>query len=645
MYKKIYVPLDNSDHSNSAMAIAVHLAKAFGARLVGSHVYAAKLHDVRFRQMEYTLPEEYQEEKELEKQRKIHDSLITMGLKLISDSYLDVMEKTCAEEKIPFERKMFDGKNYSALVEDIRVSDYDLVVIGALGTGAVKESVIGSVTERVVRRTQTDTLIVKDTRPPEEQTGGPILVAIDGSPQSFAGLKTAILLAKAEGCALEAVAVYDPYLHYSVFNGIVDVLSEKASKIFRFKEQEQLHEEIIDTGLAKIYQSHLQVAKDIAREEGVELATTLLDGKAFEKVVNHARKQKARLLIVGRIGVHSEETMDIGSNSENLLRLAPCNILLVSQRFVPPTDVKAAAAIVWTEEASKRFERVPEAVRGIARTAVHRFAMERGHSVITNSVIEQVMAIFMPGSAKVMNGVAVAIASEALAGSVATYICEVCGHIAKEVRPQVCPVCDAPREKFQRLDKEMVNAVAEREGGISETSGFDGVKIKWSKEAVRLVNSIKDGYQRRRAMARLEKTARVRALEIIPVEMVEEILGRERETVPSVRISPPSYNDNEIPSPIAVPVKWEAHPMPTVIQGDGFSWSEEALARLRRVPAGFMRDGTRAKIEEYAKKKNVSEITLTVAEAGIEEAKRLMAEMITGYTQSAEARQKIQEGK
>jgi hypothetical protein len=56
--------------------------------MIGCHVYAAKMHDYRFKQMEYTLPEEYLEETELERQRKIHDSLITMGLKLISDSYL-----------------------------------------------------------------------------------------------------------------------------------------------------------------------------------------------------------------------------------------------------------------------------------------------------------------------------------------------------------------------------------------------------------------------------------------------------------------------------------------------------------------------------------------------------------------------------
>ncbi|MGH7393912.1 MAG: universal stress protein, partial [Candidatus Rokuibacteriota bacterium] len=91
MYTHIYVPVDNSDYSNRAIDLAVELGKAFGARLTGCHVYAARLHDYRFKQMEYTLPDEYRDEHELERQRKIHDSLIAMGLQLISDSYLDVM--------------------------------------------------------------------------------------------------------------------------------------------------------------------------------------------------------------------------------------------------------------------------------------------------------------------------------------------------------------------------------------------------------------------------------------------------------------------------------------------------------------------------------------------------------------------------
>ncbi|MDP6943681.1 MAG: hypothetical protein QF464_05985, partial [Myxococcota bacterium] len=62
------------------MDLTIALGKAYGAKVTGSHIYAAALHDVRFKQMEFTLPDEYKEETELEKQRRIHDTLITRGL-------------------------------------------------------------------------------------------------------------------------------------------------------------------------------------------------------------------------------------------------------------------------------------------------------------------------------------------------------------------------------------------------------------------------------------------------------------------------------------------------------------------------------------------------------------------------------------
>src|SRR5688500_16074566 len=213
MYKHIYVPVDNSDYSNRAIDLAVELGTALGARLTGSHVYAARLHDYRFKQMEYTLPEEYKDENELERQRKIHDSLIAMGLQLISDSYLDVMDKKCAEAGLAFERKMIDGKHYKVLIEDTSASDYDLVVMGALGMGAVKDSQLGSVTERYVRKVDRDTLIVRNIDALKDQQGA-IVVCLDGSPQSFNGLKLGIAMAKTLGRPIQAVAVYDPYLHY-----------------------------------------------------------------------------------------------------------------------------------------------------------------------------------------------------------------------------------------------------------------------------------------------------------------------------------------------------------------------------------------------------------------------------------------------
>jgi nucleotide-binding universal stress UspA family protein len=534
MFKKIYVPVDNSEYSNQAIEMALALAKPWNATIIGSHVYAAKMHDYRFKQMEYTLPEEYQDENELARQRKIHDSLITMGLQLISDSYLDVLQRRCQEAGLAYERKTFDGKHYKVLVEDIAQSDYDLVIMGALGIGAVKDSLIGSVCERVTRRVQRDVLVIKHLAD-SVACGESIVVGIDGSPQCFGGLKTAIALSKAFHKPIEVVSVYDPFLHYVAFNGIVDVLSEQASKVFRFKEQEQLHEEIIDTGLAKIYQSHLEVAREIARADGVDVQLTLLPGKAFEKLLQHVRKVKPWMLILGRMGIHSQPgEMDLGSNTENLLRLAPCHVLLSSGTYVPPIDLRAEESINWSSEAEERMQRVPPLVKGIARTAILRFAMERGHSVVTSDVIEQAMEAFMPGyTGRMMGKVAKVLAIEKVRDDQQlTYICEVCGYTAKSENPARCPVCQATAEQFQVIDRQVVEAIAAAEGTTLEEATFDGRKLKWSAEARRVLRDVADAYLRRRAKARIEKVARMQKLAVITrelaVPLIEETVGSDR---------------------------------------------------------------------------------------------------------------------
>src|SRR5512141_1006288 len=118
---------------------------------------------------------------------------------------------------------------------------------------------------------------------------------------------TGLALGKAFNMPVEAISAFDPYFHYAAFHSISGVLNEEAGKVFRFKEQEKLHEEVIDSGLAKIYQSHLEVCQKIAETEGVKIKTSLLDGKPFEKVLQYVKKERPWLLVVGRIGVHSDE--------------------------------------------------------------------------------------------------------------------------------------------------------------------------------------------------------------------------------------------------------------------------------------------------------------------------------------------------
>lgn len=637
MYKSIYVPVDNSDYSNRAVTCALGLGKAYSAKLVGCHVYAAKLHDYRFRQMEYTLPEEYIDEVELERQRKIHDSLITMGLKLISDSYLDGMSKMCGESGVEFEPRMMDGKHHTEILKDLAGSGHDLVVIGALGIGRARDSVIGSVCERVARQSDRDVWVVKHVPEPGEADRDTILVGVDGSPQSFGALMTAIDLAREFGKKVEAIAVYDPYLHYSVFNGIVNVLTEQAAKVFRFEEQNQLHEEIIDTGLAQIYQSHLEIGERMGSEAGVEIKKTLLDGKPFQKILDHARKTKPWLIVMGRIGVHSpNDETGLGSNAENVLRAAPCDVLLSTRLEVPRLDVRAEETVRWTPEAEERMTHVPEQVKGIARTGVLRLALEKGHSVITSAVIDEAMDRFMPKSASAATkALAEAVALErAKSGPVS--MCRSCGVAATQSGAVKCTVCGAT--DFEVISQEMIEKIAAVEGGLEEETTYDGRKLRWSEDARKGLWTMKNAYQRRRVKARVEKRARMMKLDTITLVFAREVIEEETGTpleIGSASAPVSSGGATARPGEARAGGSGEAR---LVARDDKknplistFEWTADAAQRIMRVPAGFMRNKTQERVEELARERSATTIDLALVEDGIEIGKKMMAEMISTY--------------
>ncbi len=650
MYSKIYVPVDNSDFSNRAIANGVALGGAFGSSLVGSHVYAARMHDYRFKQMEYTLPEEYLDEVELERQRKIHDSLITLGLKLISESYLDQMQNLCRDRGLPFEPRMMDGKHHTELVKDIESVDCDLVVMGALGIGRVKDSEIGSVCERVTRSAKRDVWVVKRLYKKDEPEGDTILVGIDGSPQSFGALKTALELAQRFDKKVEIIGVYDPYLHYSVFHGIVGVLSEKASKVFRFEEQNQLHEEIIDTGLAQIYQSHLDVAERMALDAGTVVGKTLLDGKAFQKILDHARKTNPWLLIVGRIGVHSDAAeTGLGSNTENLLRRCPCDILLSTRLAYPDIDVRAEESIKWTPEAEERMHRVPPQVKGIARTGILRLALEKGHSVVTNSVIDEAMERFMPKQSRDLTFELAEKMALELASRQPVAICKSCGIAASEPGAVRCGVCGS--DQMETIDREMLERIARAEGGLTEEVTYDGKKLQWSEAARKALWTLKDAYKRRRAKARIEKTARLRKLPTVTLELAQQVVEDETgvpldsgfaatgdalaagslDEAPEAEESTPIRPQFREPNGEKRLIARDAKNVPLL---SAFAWSGEAIERILRVPSGFMRNRTQDRIEALAAEREIDSIGLELVEDGIAIGRQMMEEMLKNQAAS-----------
>ncbi len=461
MYREVLVPVDNSQCSDWAVGRAIELCSKSGGRITGNHVYAARLHDVRFRQLETGLPAQFQTPEEIKRQRKVHDKLIEKGLQLISDSFLDRVETQCADASIPLRRQLLEGINFEEIINEVNRGEgqlpsligfdpniaanydggervrsdvklgtdgriiaededqaeklagasgrlYDLVVMGAHGIGRQPYSQVGGVVARAARRIEKDMLIVRDGR---SLMGGKFMVCVDGSAYSYKTMRTALELASEYQATLYVCSAFDVEYHHDVFNNIKDVLSEKASKVFKFEEQEELHNNIIDKGLLKLCQANIRRAEVMAQEfPDVEVKTQILIGKPFQVILQWAEEIEPTLLVVGRHGSHRVDGTDLGSQAENLLRLTACNLLITGTVDIKPEDIPwieedGEEGIPWAPDAEVRIQRVPPFAQGIARRAVEEFTMEHGADLVTNKWLDQAIQKLLPTHMQLLMGI------------------------------------------------------------------------------------------------------------------------------------------------------------------------------------------------------------------------------------------------
>jgi nucleotide-binding universal stress UspA family protein len=467
VYREIFAPVDNSQHSDWAIDRALELCRQSGGRITGNHVYAARLHDVRFRQLETGLPAQFQTPDEIKKQRKIHDKLIEKGLQLIADSFLDQVGKRCEAAGVALTRQLLEGINYEEIVaevnrgegrlpgligfdpnraatydggatvrSDVKVGEngrliaeeedtaarlvgtsgrqYDLLTIGAHGLGRQPFSQLGGVVSRILRGIEKDLLIVRDDKPFAE---GRYMVCVDGSSYSYKAMRVALEMAQAFGGSLYVCSAFDVEYHHVVFNNIKDVLSYQASKVFKFEEQEELHNNIIDKGLLKLCQANLKRAEVMAQEfPDVPIKTQILVGKPFQVVMQWAEEIKPSLLVLSRHGAHRIDNTQLGSQAENLVRLAPCNTLMIGTVGIRPEDIPwieedGQAGMAWAPDAEVRILRVPPFAQGIARRAVEEYTLEQtagAATIITNKWLDEAIKKLLPTHMQLIMGIGTA---------------------------------------------------------------------------------------------------------------------------------------------------------------------------------------------------------------------------------------------
>jgi hypothetical protein len=210
------------------------------------------------------------------------------------------------------------------------------------------------------------------------------------------------------------------------------------------------------------------------------------------------------------------------------------------------------------------------------------------------------------------------------------FVCDGCGYIGKGDAPVKCPVCSADGRRFKQVDKKIFEVAATAEGELETDVAYDDVPMQWTKDAKEAIRAVPAGFQRRRAKARIEKSARKLGMTTITLEYAAPVI----QEAASEDYTPIFSNKGTGTSPVAEATLAAA-------KGNGanghveatspYTWTDEAQARLDRAPEGFMRDCTRALILKHAEKIGATLITIEVADEGIEQAKGYMAEaMKTG---------------
>lgn len=152
MYDRILVPTDGSDHAVRAINHAIAIAEDTGAMIHGVHVintgsYTGLPIETSAAQVREILTEE-------------------------ANTAVRSLEETVANADIEVETHIVEGPPARNIIEMTASLDCDLIVMGTRGRTGIQRLLIGSVTERVLRRAPVPVVVVPrtcETLPP--QTG------------------------------------------------------------------------------------------------------------------------------------------------------------------------------------------------------------------------------------------------------------------------------------------------------------------------------------------------------------------------------------------------------------------------------------------------------------------------------------------
>lgn len=299
---KVLLATDGSAEAERASRAAVELVGKTGSELHLIHVWSVPL---------YYHPERHGYRAQSEKQREEAQQQLDEQVEKVREAGGSVAEAHLGVGP-PDEEIVLTA-------EDIGVG---LIVIGSRGLSGLRRSLLGSVSESVMRHAHSSVLVVRreageGEKEAEDMSIFPtkILVATDGSLSSAHAVQEAVNLASQTDSELHIVHVMPVSTLYSsadmVLAGGVPLYDESRKKANRI------------------------LAEDVerAKEAGApEAEVHLLEGKPDAEVVALAEEIGAGLIVVGSRGFGALARALVGSTSTSIVRHAHCPVMVIRDR-------------------------------------------------------------------------------------------------------------------------------------------------------------------------------------------------------------------------------------------------------------------------------------------------------------------------
>lgn len=298
----ILCPVDLSDASAHAVDQAVLLARWYRARITALYVDVTA--DANIDPLAYPMvPAFMREPAELQ---RLQDRVATFC-------------QAAATAHVTLDPRVVSGHAVAAILDQARALPADLIVMGTHGLSGFRHLVLGSVTEKVLRRATCPVLTV----PPAVHATSRLpfkhlLCAVDFSEPSLEAARFAGSLASEAGARLVLMHVVEWPWHEPPAPRMEELPPAQAAALAEYRRYLEV------TATARL---ESVAASDVPH--GTAAVTRVAHGKPYEQLLEAARMDGADLIV---LGVHGRNALDrgfFGSTANQLVRAATCPVLTV----------------------------------------------------------------------------------------------------------------------------------------------------------------------------------------------------------------------------------------------------------------------------------------------------------------------------